>query len=240
MIKHKVIIAGAGPGDPELLTLKALKEIQRAEVLLYDALIDTRILQESSSECLKIYAGKKFRDGQDPMHRQQTIHEQMSFHHKKGKRVLRLKAGDPMIFGRGMEEIRFLEEQHIPWEMIPGITAANAAASIFGLPITERGKSRMVMFTSAYTEDGQKPAAQPYLSVLREGGSVVFYMALSRLEKLIEETEAAELIDLKVAIATKVSQEGQGMIKTESSVILSELEKHSLDGPSLVILGKHL
>lgn len=237
---HKVALVGAGPGDPDLLTVKALRRVQEADVLLYDALIDQRIINETKPDCQRIYAGKKFRDGQDPMLRQHSIHKQMKEFHQQGLKVVRLKAGDPMIFGRGMEEIRYLEEQQIPWEMVPGISAANAASAIFALPLTERGKSRMVLFTSGYTESGDSPVSDPYLSVLREGGSVVFYMGLSKLEQLLNELEKAELGELTVAIADRVSQEDQQLVKGSNKNILAHIKNVELKGPSLVLLGKHM
>lgn len=240
MKKYEVALVGAGPGDPDLLTVKALKLVQVADVLLYDALIDERILNETKPECLKIYSGKKFKDGQDPMLRQANIHALMEEYYHKGCRVVRLKAGDPMIFGRGMEEIRYLQENNIAWEMVPGISAANAAASQFALPITERGFSRMVMFTSAYTESGDSPASDPYLSVLKEGGSVVFYMGLSKLGLLLKEIEIAGITDVIVAVADCVSQKDGFMVKSNAETILNDLKKHTLKGPSLLILGKHL
>ena len=233
-------LVGAGPGDPELLTVKALKRVQQADVLLYDALIDDRILEETKPDCRKIYAGKKCRDGQNPHERQNEIHRQMAFHSREGRKVVRLKAGDPMIFGRGMEEVRFLEREGIRWEVIPGISAGIAASSAFALPLTERNKSRMVLFTSGYTSSGETPGCDPLISVIKEGGTVVVYMGLTRLNCLLEVMEKAGIGDIPLMIADRISQKGEQLIAATSGNILERLEEKQVQGPSLVIVGKFL
>jgi len=235
-----VSLVGAGPGDPELLTLRALKRVQQADVLLYDALIDERILEETRPDCLKIYAGKKCRDGQNPEQRQNEIHRQMAFHFREGRQVVRLKAGDPMIFGRGMEEVRFLESENIPWEVVPGISAGIAASSAFALPLTERNKSRMVLFTSGYTSSGETPGCDPLVSVIKEGGTVVVYMGLSKLRCLLEVMEKAGIGNIPLMIADRVSQEGEQLIAATTDTVLARLESEQVQGPSLVMVGKYL
>ena len=235
-----VSLVGAGPGDPELLTVKALKRVQKADVLLYDALIDERILEEVHPDCLKIYAGKKCSDGQNPMTRQDEIHRQMAFYFREGKQVVRLKAGDPMIFGRGMEEVRFLESEGIPWEVVPGISAGIAASSAFALPLTERNKSRSVLFTSGYTSSGETPGCDPLVSVIKEGGTVVVYMGLTKLHCLLELMEKAGIGNIPLMIADRVSQEGEQLIAATTDTILTRLESVQVQGPSLVVVGRYL
>ena len=241
MIDRKpVSLVGAGPGDPELLTVKALKRVQKADVLLYDALIDERILEEARLDCAKIYAGKKCSDGQNPQARQNEIHRQMAFYFREGKQVVRLKAGDPMIFGRGMEEVRFLESEDIPWEVVPGISAGTAASSAFALPLTERNKSRMVLFTSGYTSSGETPGCDPLVSVIKEGGTVVVYMGLTKLHCLLEVMEKAGIGNIPLMIADRVSQEGEQLIAATTDSVLERLESEQVQGPSLVMVGKYL
>lgn len=235
-----VSLVGAGPGDPELLTVKALKRVQQADVLLYDALIDERILEETRPDCLKIYVGKKCSDGQNPQERQDEILRQMAFYFREGKQVVRLKAGDPMIFGRGMEEVRFLESESIPWEVVPGISAGIAASSAFALPLTERNKSRMVLFTSGYTSSGETPGCDPLVSVIKEGGTVVVYMGLTKLHCLLEVMDKAGIGNIPLMIADRVSQEGEQLIAATTHTVLRRLESVRIQGPSLVIVGKYL
>lgn len=240
-IEQKTVsLVGAGPGDPELLTVKALKRVQQADVLLYDALIDERILEETQPDCLKIYAGKKCSDGQNPMVRQEEIHRQMAFYFHEGKQVVRLKAGDPMIFGRGMEEVRFLESEGIPWEVVPGISAGIAASSAFALPLTERNKSRMVLFSSGYTSSGETPGCDPLISVLKEGGTVVVYMGLTKLNCLLEVMQKAGIGNIPLMIADRVSQQGEQLIAATTHTVLTRLESVQVQGPSLVVIGKYL
>jgi uroporphyrin-III C-methyltransferase len=141
-----ISIVGAGPGDPELLTVKALKRIQEADCILHDALVSDEILNLARPEAQRVYVGKIYQDGQDQTDRQEWINQLIIELAAKGQKIVRLKSGDPMIFGRGAEEIRFCIENNLNYEVIPGVTSALGAASLYGIPLTERGKNSMVLF----------------------------------------------------------------------------------------------
>ena len=231
-----VSLVGSGPGALDLLTIRALKRIKEADIILYDALINEPLLAEADPNCEMIYTGKLFQDGQDQRQRQIKIHELMAHYFNQQKRVVRLKSGDPMIFGRAMEEIRFLEKHNIPWEVIPGVTAGIAAAGLNGLPLTERGKSRLVLLTTAYTESGEMPEDTPWLATLKDGGSVIFYMALSKLNQLVNRLSYHQLSDTMVAICNNVAHPDQVTFKAPSTQIVQRLAKEKFDGPSVIIL----
>lgn len=231
-----VSLVGSGPGAIDLLTIRGLRRIKEANIILYDALVTEPLLKEAHPDCEIIYTGKLFQDGQNQQERQEKIHELMAYYYNKGLRIVRLKSGDPMIFGRGMEEINFLESKQIPWEVVPGVTAGIAAAGLQAIPLTQRGKSRLVLFTTAYTENGDSPEETPWIATLNDGGSVVFYMALSKLELLVKKLHNNQLESTMVAICNNISQENEVTFRAEASSIVEKLKNESIVGPSLVIL----
>lgn len=231
-----VSLVGSGPGAVDLLTIRGLNRIKEADIILYDALITEPLLKEADPKCEIIYTGKLFKDGQDQQQRQEKIHELMAHYYNKGLRVIRLKSGDPMIFGRGMEEINFLESKQIPWEVVPGVTSGIAAAGLHAIPLTQRGKSRLVLFTTAYTENGDSPEETPWIATLKDGGSVVFYMALSKLEQLVKKLHNHQLETTMVAICNNISQENEITYRAKAVSIIETIKDETIIGPSLVIL----
>jgi uroporphyrin-III C-methyltransferase len=135
-LSHLISIVGAGPGDPELLTVKAMNRLKNAQVVLYDALIGEEVLKMAPAEALKLYSGKLNDDGQNPQKRQDDIHYQFLYWARKNKQIVRLKSGDPMVYSRGAEEISFCRKHQLNFEVIPGVTAAMAGASLFTTPLT--------------------------------------------------------------------------------------------------------
>ncbi|HEY3369615.1 MAG TPA: uroporphyrinogen-III C-methyltransferase [Prolixibacteraceae bacterium] len=235
-----ISIVGAGPGDPELLTVKALKRIQEADCILHDALVSVEILNLARPGSQRIYVGKTYQDGQDQTDRQDSINQLIIDLSVKGQKVVRLKSGDPMIFGRGAEEIRFCIENSLNYEVIPGVTSALGAASQYGIPLTERGKNSMVLFGTGTYCEGDFCDLQSFVSVLRSGSPVIFFMGLSKLVKLSSRLMDHEISpDTKVHILSKVSQPDartyEGTLSTIAKVI--ETEKPSM--PALVIIGQN-
>ena len=174
----RVRLVGAGPGSADLLTLRALRAIEGAQALLYDALISDEILALAPAACLKIQTGK--RAGRTSM-KQETINRLMLRLARRGLEVVRLKGGDPSIFGRVGEEAAFLQRHGVEIEVVPGITAASAAAAQFGFPLTHRGEARRLLIATATTEDsgltegGWAAAADPQTTL-------ALYMGRDRLE----------------------------------------------------------
>ena len=183
-MNHLISITGAGPGDPDLLTVKAQNRITNTEVVIYDALPGDAILKMAPAEALFIYAGKLANDGQNQQIRQETINLSLLEMARKGKKIVRLKGGDPMIFGRGAEEIRFCQMQGLNYEVIPGISAAMAASAEFEIPLTERNKSSMVLLYTGSRTNGRFDHLKSVVEVLKTGSTVSMYMGLTKLVEL--------------------------------------------------------
>jgi len=236
-----ISIVGAGPGDPELLTIKALKRIQEADCILHDALVSEEILNLARPEAQRIYVGKIYQDGQDQTDRQEWINQLIIELAEKGQKVVRLKSGDPMIFGRGAEEIRFCIENGLNYEVIPGVTSALGAASLYGIPLTERGKNSMVLFGTGHYCEGDFCDLESFVSVLKSGSPIIFFMGLNKLVKL-----AGRLMDhgispeMNVQILSKVSQADASSLEGKLGTIAQTLEIEKPPMPALVIIGKNV
>lgn len=239
-VPHLISIVGAGPGDPELLTVKALNRLKEADVILYDGVMGSEILDLKEITAEKIYVGKLCKDGQNQTKRQDAIHELFLFWAEKNKRVVRLKAGDPMIFGRGAEEIRFCKKQKLNYEVIPGITAAVAGSALLEVPLTERGKSAMTLFFTGQCRNGVCTDIDAVQAVLQTGGTVVSYMAINSLAELSEAIiEAGASENTPLQIISKISQANQ-KIKSSSLGTVAELIKNAPpETPSIVVFGKY-
>lgn len=232
---------GAGPGDPELLTLKALKRIQEADYLLHDALVSDEILNLARPEVQRVYVGKVYHDGQDQTERQDWINHLLIELANKGLKVVRLKSGDPMIFGRGAEEIRFCIENKLNYEVIPGITSALGAASLFGIPLTERGKNSMVLFGTGSYCDGDFCDLQSFVSVLKSGSPIIFFMGLNKLVHLASRLmELSIAPETKVQILSRVSRPDSSTLEGTLGSIAQQLAEQKPLMPALVIIGQNV
>jgi len=239
---HSLIsIVGAGPGDPELLTVKALKRIQEADIILHDALVSDEILILAKHDVQRTYVGKIYQDGQNQTGRQEWINQLLIDLSEKGQRVVRLKSGDPMIFGRGAEEIRFCIENKLNYEVIPGVTSALAAASLYGIPLTERGKNSMVLFGTGHYSEGEFLDLDTFVSVLKSGSPIIIFMGLNKLiqlaTRLIEQSISE---DTGVQILSKVSQHDASFIEGTLKNISQVIESKKPSMPALVIIGKNV
>lgn len=236
-----ISIVGAGPGDPELLTLKAYKRIQEADYLLHDALISDEILNLAKPEARRIYVGKIYQDGQDQTERQEWINQLIIELAGKGQKIVRLKSGDPMIFGRGAEEIRFCIENNLNYEVIPGVTSALGAASLYGIPLTERGKNSMVLFGTGHYCDGDFCDLETFVSVLKSGSPIIFFMGLNKLVKLSERLmDRSVSPEVKVQILSKVSQPDTVAFESTLGKVARLLEIEKPPMPALVIIGRNV
>ncbi|HUX74325.1 MAG TPA: siroheme synthase CysG [Steroidobacteraceae bacterium] len=175
----EVVLVGAGPGDPELLTLKALRALQDADVILYDRLVAEGVLELARRDALRLCVGKTA--GRASMS-QQAINAALVEHARRGRRVVRLKGGDPCVFGRGGEEMQALAAAGIAYSVVPGITAALGAAAYAGIPLTHRDHAHSVSFVTAHADhDGKEP---DWRALAMPGQTAVFYMGLSRIEHI--------------------------------------------------------
>jgi uroporphyrin-III C-methyltransferase len=235
-----ISIVGAGPGDPELLTVKALNRVQQADCILHDALVSDEILCLAKPEAQRIYVGKIYQDGQDQTKRQDEINQLIIDLAAKGLKVVRLKSGDPMIFGRGAEEIRFCIENNLNYEVIPGVTSALGAASLYGIPLTERGKNSMVLFGTGHYCEGDFCDLETFVSVLKSGSPIVFFMGLNKLVKLaLRLLENGIAPETKIQILSKVSQPGSNAVEGTLENIEELLEKEKPQMPAMIIIGKN-
>jgi uroporphyrin-III C-methyltransferase len=236
-----ISIVGAGPGDPELLTVKAQKRIQEADCILHDALVSDEIMNLARPEAQRVYVGKLYQDGQDQTDRQEWINQLIIDLAEKGQKVVRLKSGDPMIFGRGAEEIRFCIENNLDYEVIPGVTSALGAASLYGIPLTERGKNSMVLFGTGHYCEGDFCDLETFISVLNSGSPVVFFMGLSKLVKLAQRLIENSLSpEIKVQILSKVSQPDACTFEGTLGNIEQLMANEKPPMPALVVIGKNV
>lgn len=239
-ISHLISIVGAGPGDPELLTIKALNRLKNADVILYDALTGSEILELAKSDSKKIYVGKLHKDGQNQEERQNEIHKKFLKFSTENKMVVRLKAGDPMIFGRGAEEVRFCKENNLNYEVIPGITAGIAGSAAFDIPLTERGKSSMVLFCAGHRENDCFSNIDSMVQILNSGSPAVIYMGLNILADLAcalmkKSVESST----PVQILSKISQSNQKEYSTTIGGVTSFLQQKNPETPATIIIGKY-
>ncbi len=239
-LPHLISIVGAGPGDPELLTVKALKRLQNADVVLYDALMGEEILGLVNVGALKKYVGKIYNDGQSQRERQDAIHCEILKWALLGKKVVRLKSGDPMVFARSAEEFRFCRANNLHFEVIPGITAGLAASALFNIPLTERCKSNMALFYTPTREDGGFYDKEPLIQVIQAGSSVIVYMGLNNLQNLAEELIAKGIsTETPVQILSHISHAGQKSWSTTIGNVSGFLKENKPATPSIIIIGKN-
>lgn len=238
--KTTVTIAGAGPGDPELLTLKVLKRLQEADVVLHDSLISKEILALLPDNTETVNVGKRCDDGQDQSERQERINALMIRYALEGKRCVRLKAGDPFVFGRGVEEVRALREHGIEAEVIPGITAALAAANMLHIPVTERNRTNSLLFCTGHTANYSFEQFQGVLSLLKQGAPIVMYMGLKNFETIITRLLGADLpVSLQVSIVSKVSLPEQKLLTGTLDTIVDIVREEGLETPAIFFIGEH-
>lgn len=239
MKKGKIWIVGAGPGAADLLTIKALRSIQNADVILYDALITDEVQALFPSKAILIDVGKRSGDGKNPVSRQEYIHEQMLMYSLLGNQVVRLKSGDPMVYGRGVEEIRFLLESNLDFELIPGISAAMAASNEFWIPLTERGKASGIHFHSAVKVGGKKSALNEIIHEIENDDTVVIYMGLEHLKSMAGELHQKLSKETNINVISKVSYQDSDVVSGNTK-FFSRINNSELPAsPALIVLGNH-
>ncbi|NQY06257.1 MAG: uroporphyrinogen-III C-methyltransferase [Flavobacteriaceae bacterium] len=234
---HKITIIGAGPGDPELLTVKAHKFITDADVILHDNLVSSEIL-ELNTIAEKIYVGRKFGDKSDQISRQDRINKLLHQFQQEGKKVVRLKSGDPYIYGRAAEEARYLKAHEVPFEVIPGITAALAAANTLNIPITERNHSNAMLICTAHTADYSFEQLNGIAHMLKVGNTISIYMGLKSLHRIIPKLlDVCKDKTIPVNAISNVSRENQNIITGTLGTIESKIAESSIEMPVVFIIG---
>lgn len=229
----EVYLVGAGPGDPDLLTFRALRLMQQADVVLYDRLIGEGILNLVRRDASRIYVGKR---PNDHTMSQEEISAMLVRLAQEGKRVLRLKAGDPFIFGRGGEEIEALSENGITFQVIPGITAAAGCAAYGGIPLTHRDHAQACIFVTGHDKDGSPDLNWEALIQPRQ--TVVVYMGLSSLQKITEGFVAHGADPATpAAVVENGTREGQRVITGTLASLAGKTAQADIRSPALIIVG---
>lgn len=230
-----VVLVGAGPGDPELLTLKALRALQSADVIMYDRLVGTSILELGRREALRILVGKT---GGGKSCRQSDINERMVALALEGKRVVRLKGGDPMVFGRANEEMAACHAAGIPVTSIPGISAALGAASEIGLSLTDRKLARRLQFVTGHTESGHAPE-HDWQQLADAWTTTVFYMGARTLHEMLPKLQSAGLDPKTPAVAISGATTDQSRhIVTTVAGLAAAIETLDKGQPCLIVMGR--
>lgn len=230
----EVYLVGAGPGDPELLTFKALRLMQQADVVFYDRLVSDDILSLTRRDAKMIYVGKKSKKHALP---QDEINTQLIAYAKKGHRVLRLKGGDPFIFGRGGEEAEQLIENQIDFQVVPGITSAAGASSYCGIPLTHRDYAHSVTFVTGHLQSGANDLDWAYLAQKRQ--TLVVYMGLASLALICKNLIHRQLAAATpIAIIQNATRPDQLVLTGTLDNIEEKVKSAGIVSPALIIIGE--
>ena len=229
----KVYLTGAGPGDMELLTLKALRVIKEADVIIYDRLANPQILKEAKDGCEFVYVGKE--DGRHIMP-QDDINETIYQNALKHKNVVRLKGGDPFVFGRGGEEANYLHKRGIKFEIIPGITSSISAPAYAGIPVTHRGVAVSFRVVTGHESPDKKVSQIPWNN-FKSDDTIVFLMGLHNLDKISQKLiEIGKPKDYPCAVISKgTTSEQQVVVGTLQDIVQKSKD---VPTPALIVVGK--
>jgi len=232
--RGEVFLVGTGPGDPDLLTVKAHRLIREAEVVLYDNLVSEEIMALVPPAAERIYVGKK---RADHAMRQEAINELLVSLAHMGRRVLRLKAGDPFVFGRGGEEIETLSASGVRFEVVPGITAALGAAAYAGIPLTHRDHAQSCVFVTGNTQDGELNV--DWAAIVRPRQTVVIYMGFQNLDELCRELVAHGLPpQTPAAMVQQATTSAQRVVSADLATLAQRAREAGLKPPTLIIVGE--
>ncbi len=230
-----VWLVGAGPGDPGLLSLLAYQALRQADVVVYDALVDARIVKLARPGAALEYAGKR---GGRPSPTQPDISAQLVRHARDGRRVLRLKGGDPFVFGRGGEEALALVAAGIPFRVVPGITSGIGGLAYAGIPVTHRDTNQVITFVTGHGVSGEIPDGLDWAALARGSPVLVFYMATKHLAAIAERLIAAgRPPEEPVAVVSRAATDQQRVVETTLGRAAADAAAARLEPPALVAVG---
>ena len=230
-----VWLAGAGPGEATLLTLQVIYALQEADVIIYDALVGPDILSFANPQADQIFAGKR---GGKPSPKQQDITDQLIALAQKGKKVLRLKGGDPFIFGRGGEEALALVKASVPFRILPGITAGCAGPALAGIPLTHRHHNSAVSFVTGHDSSGAVPDKLNWQALSDGAPVLVFYMALKHIAHIVGQLrKAGRGAAEAVAVLSHATLPNQQILRSTLGQLENDLARTSLKAPCIFVVG---
>ena len=231
-----VWIAGAGPGDPGLLSILALYGIQSADVIVYDALVSEDILNFADTSVILEFAGKR---GGRPSPKQRDITDRLVELAKQDKRVLRLKGGDPFMFGRGTEECMRLVSEQIPYRIIPGISSGVGGLAYAGIPMTTRGTNSAVTFVTGHNASGVVPDDIDWKALSDGSPALIFFMGMSHIDRIVEKLKASGRPSSEpVAVIYKATMRDQKVVITTLDNCSKDIVSAGLRPPALIVIGE--
>ncbi|MGQ0581789.1 MAG: uroporphyrinogen-III C-methyltransferase [Reyranella sp.] len=231
----EVWLAGAGPGDPRLLTVLALHAVSSADTIVHDALVDPRVLGLAGEGAERIFAGKR---GGRPSPQQRDINTILIDRARAGRRVLRLKGGDPFVFGRGWDEATALAEAGIRFRVIPGVTSGLAAAALAGIPATTRDTNHAVILAAGHRAQDGKSAAD-WEALAKVGQPIILYMPMAQLADITAALLRGGMAsDMPAAIIQGASTAGERVIESNLSTLAADAEREGVGAPAIVVIGK--
>ena len=229
----EVYLVGAGPGDPDLLTFRALRLMQQADVVLHDRLVSDQIMNLVRRDAKRVFVGKKAGDHTLPQNEISNLLARLA---KKGLKVLRLKGGDPFVFGRGGEEIEELSRKGIPFQVVPGVTSANGCATYAGIPLTHRDHAQACIFVTGHTKDGNLELNWPVL--VQPHQTVCIYMGLNSLQQLMDEfIKNGANPKTPAAIIESGTLDEQRVIIGIISDLAEKSDANNIVSPAMIIVG---
>ncbi len=230
-----VWLCGAGPGDPGLLTLHGLNALKQADVIVYDALVDSRMLAWAP-QAEHIYAGKR---GGKASAKQRDISLHLVDLAREGKRVLRLKGGDPFVFGRGGEEAQTLVQHGIPIRIIPGISAGIGGLAYAGIPVTHRDVNQSVTFVTGHDQTGNTPSSLNWKAIAEGAQVLVIYMGMKHAERICSALmEAGRPADEPAAVVTSATTPEQKVLETTLGTMVADIEASGMEPPAILCIGR--
>ena len=232
----KVYLVGAGPGDPKLITLRAVELIKNADVVLYDRLVSKKILEMIPKRAVSIYVGRAV--GDDTTHQDNT-NELMVKYALLKKSVVRLKGGDPIIFGRGGEEAEFLKSFNVKYEIIPGITSGIGSATYAGIPLTHRQFASSVVFVTGHEDPEKKSEVVKWKKLAKSVDTIVIMMGLSRIDVISKKLiEGGMDKNMPVAVIQDGTTSKQKIVKGTISNISNKIKRNKIKPPTNIIIGQ--
>lgn len=237
MSSSRVFICGAGPGDPGLISVKGYRLLTKCDVVLYDRLVSKELVDKIPSTIIKIYVGRE--SGKASSKHQSRTNKLMLTYARKGKSVLRLKGGDPLIFGRGGEEAEYLRKHDIKFEIIPGISSAIAAPAYAGIPLTHRNYSSSVVFITGHEAERKDHTIINLKAVASAVDTIVILMGVERIKEIVQDLQAGGLKrSTRIAIVEKGTTKDQRVIIGNLNTIVKMVARYKVSSPAVIVVGR--